>query len=126
MSDARLRPAERLRKATEFQRVYDRRCASSDRFLLVYVAENDQKLRRVGLSVSRKWGNAIRRNRIKRLLREAFRLHKSELPVGIDLVLIPRSAGPVSLDRWGRSLRCLAPRAAQKLRKANPGVGDHV
>jgi ribonuclease P protein component len=120
VSDARLRPGERLRKAVEFRKVYDRRSASRDRFLLVYAAENNRKLCRVGVSVSRKWGNAVRRNRIKRMLREAFRLSKAELPEGLDLVLIPRTAEPISLDQWGRSLRRLAHQAAEKLRRSNP------
>jgi ribonuclease P protein component len=115
VTDGRLRPCERLRKTAEFQRVYDRRAAAGDGILLVYAATNDQGWRRLGLSVSRKWGNAVQRNRIKRLLREAFRLNKAALPEGVDLVLIPRTAQQVSLEQWGESLRRLAQRAARKL-----------
>lgn len=121
MTDTRLRPGERLRKSADFRRVYDRRAAASDELLLVYAAENDLDRRRVGISVSRKWGKAVRRNRIKRLLREAFRLNKTALPEGVDLVLIPRTGQPASLDQWGRSLCRLAHRAAKKLRGSSRG-----
>ena len=53
---------------------------------------------RVGLSVSRKIGNAVQRNRFKRLYREAFRLSRAELPTGLDLVMLPRSTREPELD----------------------------
>lgn len=116
MTDRRLSAGERLRKSADFRRVYNRRAAASDGLLLVYAAENDEGVTRVGVSVSRKWGKAVRRNRIKRLLREAFRLNKAALPEGVDLVLIPRTGEPASLDQWGRSLCRLAHLATKKLR----------
>jgi len=52
--------------------------------------ENGLPHLRLGLSVSRKYGGAVQRNRLRRLYREAFRLTRHEMPVGLDLVLIPR------------------------------------
>jgi ribonuclease P protein component len=92
MGDFRFLRSHRLRTTADFQRVYNRRSSASDNCLLVYACENDLGHPRIGLSVSRKVGNAVVRARWKRLLREAFRLSRTELPAGIDLVMIPRSS----------------------------------
>src|SRR5436309_141705 len=84
------RPAEHLRRPADFRRVYERRRSVSDSWLIVYACENSLPHLRLGLSVSRKYGGAVQRNRLRRLYREAFRLTRSQLPVGLDLVLIPR------------------------------------
>jgi ribonuclease P protein component len=72
---------------------------------------------RIGLSVSRRFGSAVRRNKIRRLYREAFRLSKVELPVGLDLVIVPRSNEIPTLDNLMRSFRTLAPKVANRLAK---------
>jgi ribonuclease P protein component len=109
------RPAEHLRRPAEFRRVYERRRSVSDSWLILYGCENQLPHLRIGLSVSRKFGPAVRRNRLRRLYREAFRLMRSELPVGIDLVLIPRGTNEPSLDELKDSLRRLVKQVARKL-----------
>lgn len=104
----------RLRKTADFERVYARRCSASDATLLVYGATSDLPHTRLGLSVSRKHGGAVKRNRWKRLLREAFRLSQAELPPGVDLVVIPRPGEP-ELSKLRHSLVRLAARVAKKL-----------
>src|SRR4051795_4780231 len=89
-STFRFRPHEHLRRPADFRRVYDRRRSVSDGFLIVYGCENGLPHLRLGLSVSRKVGQATYRNRLRRLYREAFRLTRHEMPTGLDLVLIPR------------------------------------
>lgn len=58
----------------------------------LYVRSDTQGAARLGITVSRRVGKAVQRNRVKRLLREAFRLQKQRFPRGLDLVLIARPA----------------------------------
>ena len=56
-------------------------------------------LTRLGITVSKKIGNAVKRNKVKRLIREFFRLHKSYFPQGYDMVIIAKSGAP-DLNFW--------------------------
>jgi ribonuclease P protein component len=106
---------ERLSRPSEFKRVFDRRCSVSNAHLIVYGLPNERDYCRLGLSVSRKVGPAVRRNRLRRLYREAFRLSRAELPVGLDLVLIPRSAAEPRLEELCQALPLLAQTLARRL-----------
>lgn len=81
---------DRLRKAADFDRVYSRgkRLASSE--LKLIFASSPAGTTRLGLSVSRRIGKAVVRNRVKRLLREAFRLNKHQVKKGYDILLVAR------------------------------------
>jgi ribonuclease P protein component len=109
----------RIRRGADFQRTYRRRCVVSDDSIVVHSCENGLDHPRLGLSVSRKVGGAVVRNRWKRLLREAFRLRRHELPAGIDLVVIPRQEVEPELARLLESLPVLAQRGLRKLQR-NP------
>ena len=120
----RFRPAEHLRRPADFRRVYERRRSASDGWLIVYACENGLPHLRLGLSVSRKFGQATRRNRLRRLYREAFRLSRHEMPTGIDLVLIPRKPEPPTLDELRQSLPRPVRAVARKLAAPRPPEGE--
>jgi ribonuclease P protein component len=109
------RPQERLRRQEDFRRVYDYRRSVSDGRLIVYGRPNGLPYLRIGLSVSRKVGGATRRNRLRRLYREAFRLTRHQMPSGLDLILIPRGTGAPTLDELKRSLPHLVGQLARRL-----------
>jgi ribonuclease P protein component len=109
----------RLRKRSEFARVYDRRCSISDALLLVFVAANDLGHPRLGLSVSRRVGGAVVRNRWKRLLREAFRLARLEISASVDLIAIPRPGAQPELRALMASIVRLSKRGSEKLERSD-------
>jgi len=111
------RKHEHLRRSADFKLVYDRRRSVSNDWLIVYVRENGLPHLRLGLSVSRKYGGAVQRGRLRRLYREAFRLTRHEMPVGLDLVLIPRKPEEPPLAELIRSLPYLVKQAARRLQK---------
>jgi ribonuclease P protein component len=85
-------PAEaRLRRPQDFRRVYARGLRARGRQLVVIAHRRRERGHRLGLSVSKDHGRAVRRNKIKRILREAFRLARPRLPGQYDVVLIPQS-----------------------------------
>lgn len=81
---------ERLLKRKEFQLVFDKGERYGNDQLKIYALSNGSSVSRLGLVVGRKFGNSPRRNRFKRILREAYRLNKSLLSNGADIVVIPR------------------------------------
>src|SRR5947207_10110512 len=109
------RKAEHLRRPADFRRVYDRRRSAGDGLLIVYGCENGLPYLRLGLSVSRKVGPAVHRNRLRRLYREAFRLTRHEMPTGLDLILIPRSPQEPPLEELKKSLPRLVGKIARSL-----------
>ncbi|GAB6166254.1 hypothetical protein JCM19992_22540 [Thermostilla marina] len=120
MTDFRFRKRDRLRLQRDFDRVFRRRCAVSNSRIVVYACENGLDHVRLGLSVSRKVGKAVFRNRWKRLLREAFRLRRDLFPTGLDYVVIPRPGWEPDLKTLMRDLPYLARRAAKKLKRLPP------
>ncbi len=111
---------QHLRRPSQFRRVYERRRSVSDAWIIVYGCENGLEYLRLGLSVSRKKGPAVVRNRLRRLYREAFRLTRAQLPTGLDLVIVPRDTARVTLDDLKKSLLNLVGTLAARLRKRQP------
>src|SRR4051794_6648574 len=93
----------RLSRSADFERVYRRGRAQGNRHLVLYAfpREGEDDGPRLGVSVSRKVGGAVDRNRVKRLLREAFRAHAAELPAGHDFVVVARPDARELAERDG-------------------------
>jgi ribonuclease P protein component len=115
MTDERLPRIYCMRRPVEYDRAFRRRATASDSQLVVFGCENRLGFTRLGISVSRKVGKAVIRNRWKRLIREAFRLTRRTLPVGVDLVVIPRRGAEPRLIELKTSLPQLARRVAARL-----------
>jgi len=96
--------SRRLSGKISFKSVFDVRIRESRGPLTIYGKPNDLAFPRLGISISRTVGTAPRRNRIKRLLREAFRLMQHDFPSGYDLVVVPRPHVPLMLADYQRIL----------------------
>ncbi len=110
-----LSKSKHLRSELDFDRIYKSRQRAGDEHLLVFGAKNNLGVTRIGLSVSKKHGNAVRRNRLKRLLREAFRLSDHKLPQGLDLILIPRMDSGADLADYQNSLVRIANKLLRRI-----------
>jgi len=103
--------SHRLSGKLLFAAVYDAREKHSRGPLAVYSLPNSLGHPRLGLSVSRQVGTAPRRNRIKRLLREAFRVCQYELARGLDLVIVVRPHVPLTLAEYQKLMSALMVRS---------------
>ncbi|SDP46312.1 ribonuclease P protein component [Selenomonas ruminantium] len=81
-----------LKRRNDFQRVYRKGRSLANRYFVLYVFESEELSGRVGFAAGKKLGCAVKRNRVKRLLRESYRLHSPELRPGIALLLVGRQA----------------------------------
>jgi len=113
-SDERFRPTERLKSTKDFDRVYKLRFRASDDALTVYVAVNDLDWSRLGISVSRRIGNAVRRNYVKRRIREAYRRNKSRLPIGLDILCVANAPAADPKVNLVKSLENLVKKATAR------------
>jgi ribonuclease P protein component len=124
MSDHRFPKQVRLLRAGEFERVFNVRNSASNAWIALYGATSELRHARLGLTVSRRVGSAVVRNRWKRLLREAFRTTQSELPP-LDLVCVVRGQSPPTLGQMRESLLALSNRIQVKVEeRANRREGS--
>jgi len=120
--DNRLRKINRMSRRAEIAEMFRRASRAGDSRMMLLARRRDEadkprSLVRCGVTVSVRHGNAVRRNRIKRLCREAFRLEKPGLPPGFDFIIAPRIKAEFDLAGLRESLTTLAKRAT----KTRPG-----
>jgi ribonuclease P protein component len=106
----------------DFDRAFAARCTAADNRLVLYVLPNHLDHPRFGMAVGRRHGNAVQRNRLRRLLREAFRLEQHNLPPGFDYLAVPRPAPQASLATYRQTFLRLAAQAVRRwhTRPVNP------
>ena len=81
-----------LKKNRDFQNVYRNGKSKANKYLVMYVLENQLDINRLGISVSKKVGNSVIRHHLTRLIRESYRLNKEMFNSGLDIVVIARES----------------------------------
>ena len=84
--------SESLKKNSDFKNVYTHGKSYANKYLVMYVLENNLGKNRIGISVSKKVGNSVVRHRITRLVRESYRLHENIFNSGLDIVIVARKS----------------------------------
>jgi ribonuclease P protein component len=99
----------RIRNSSEFKHVYDHGKAIRSRsFVMFYLDGDEEQPARLGITVTKRFGKANRRNRIKRLIREAFRVIHPSLKDGVDIVFnVRRFAEGISLKATVKEINYL-------------------
>ena len=115
---------ESLKKNEDFRLVYKSGKSCANRYLVMYVRNNDRENSRIAISVSKKEGNTVVRHRIKRLVKESYRLHETEFEGGSDIVVVARrSADGASYQMIEKALLSLM-RAHKLVRKNRVSEDD--
>ncbi len=83
--------SESLKKNKDFQSVYKKGKSYANKYLVMYIVENNLDRNRIGISVSKKVGNSVIRHRLKRLVKESYRLNESVFKNGFDIVVVVRT-----------------------------------
>lgn len=118
----RLRPNQRVRRRSEFRTAQrlGRKLVARHFVLLLYVRDDaPNQPARLGLVVSKRVGNAVTRNRAKRLIREAFRRCPELWPPGVDFIVIARpSKAPLTAEQLQNELSALEQPIGRRVRQA--------
>ena len=114
--DERFPKSLRLVSPLDFDRVFKEGVVASDSVLVMHAVRGKHAWTRIGLSISKRVGNSPIRNRWKRLIRESFRRQKSELPIGIDMVVRPKRGAVLDYELVFKSVLKLAMQLDRKLK----------
>jgi ribonuclease P protein component len=100
MVSATFRKAEKILKRKDYQAIYQRGSRRYSKNFVIVRSINETGVKRLGISVSKKAGSAVKRNRLKRLIREFFRLHKSRIADSQDIIIVTKKGIPTTLTYW--------------------------
>ena len=101
-----------------FRRLYSKGQSCANGYLVLYCRKNGTQENRIGLTVSAKLGHAVVRNKIRRRLREIYRLHESEFKPGWDIVVVARSrAVQASYQKLEKSYLHLADKLSLRMKE---------
>jgi ribonuclease P protein component len=114
--DKRFRQRERVKTRNDIDKIFSTGTRCTRGCLTVIVLRNDLGYSRLGIGVSSKLCCAVRRNRLKRLVREAYRLNKPSIPTGLDIFVLPKETD-AAFDEIERDLVEAAGKACEKLEK---------
>ena len=81
-----------LKNSREFSQVFNHKKSLANRLLVMYIYPNGLDHNRIGISVSKKVGNSVVRHRVKRLIRESYRMNRHNIKEGFDIVIIARNS----------------------------------
>jgi len=119
MSKETFHKQDRIIHQRDFQRMFSGRQSVADTGLVLYYMHNDKGRSRLGLAVGKKHGNAVQRNRIKRLLRDIFRRNRDQLECDFDMLLVLRKGNIFATHQeLNESFFRLAKRAKKKLQSS--------
>ena len=91
---------ERLLHSKDFERVFKEGRIKTGKLLVIRYLRNDLDVSRIGITVGKRHGNAVKRNRMKRLIREVYRLNKSRLKSNYDFVVSVKTIPEKPLCYW--------------------------
>jgi len=104
----------RIRAKSDFAMLFDRPSRAADSVLTLLVKANTLGYSRYGIAISSRHGNAVKRNRVKRISRAAIRQVMASLPAGLDFMLVPRTGKSMSVEKIANSLTRLSAKVAAR------------
>lgn len=96
-----------LKKNNEFRTIYKKGRYKAGKYLVMYVMPNKKNINRIGITTGKRFGNSVQRNRMKRIIRESYRLSRDRMKMGYDIIFMAR-ASERKADSPNRKLKAVS------------------